>query len=175
MKPGPPGFSNQQMKKIAAFVVLALLAVVSAGCEKKVPQEPGKAPNFVLKDINGKEHRLTDYRGKVVLLDFWATWCGPCRLAIPELNEIEARFKGRDFALLAISVNDSVSTLKSFVEENDVAFTVLVNDRHVEKLYDVISIPTTFLIDKDGKIVKKHLGYIPGMADTLSKDIEELL
>jgi cytochrome c biogenesis protein CcmG/thiol:disulfide interchange protein DsbE len=163
------------MKKIAALMVLALIVAVSAGCEKKVPQEPGRAPNFVLKDIHGKEHKLSDYRGKVVLLDFWATWCGPCRLSIPDLNEIEARFKDRDFALLAISVNDSISTLKSFIKENDVAFTVLVNDRHIERLYDVISIPTTFLIDKDGKIVKKHLGYIPGMADALSKDIEELL
>lgn len=135
----------------------------------------GAAPDFVLKDTRGKAVRLSDYKGKVVLLEFWATWCPPCKLTIPDLNELHEKYKGKDFALLSVSIDDPLSTLKPFIEEYGIKFTVLVNDKHIERLYGIINIPATFLIDKTGNIASKHLGYVPDTADMLSKEIEDLL
>lgn len=163
------------MKKTFFALILICLAAL-AGCEKATPPPPeGAAPDFALKDIDGNKVRLSDYKGKVVLLEFWATWCPPCKLAIPDLNDLHEKYTGEDFALLSISVDDSLDTLKSFVEEYEVKFPVLVNDEHVERLYGVINIPATFIIDREGKIESKHLGYVPGTAEMLSKEIEELL
>lgn len=163
------------MKRIFFVLILICLAAL-AGCEQATPPPPeGAAPDFALKDTDGNKVRLSDYRGKVVLLEFWATWCPPCKLAIPDLNALQEKYNGEDFALLSISVDDPMDTLTPFVEEYEVKFPVLVNDAHVERLYGVINIPTTFIIDREGNIASKHLGYVPGTAEMISKEIEELL
>jgi peroxiredoxin len=94
---------------------------------------------------------------------------------MPDLNTVYEKYRGSDFALISISINDSIETLREFVEEYGVTFPVLLNDKHIEELYEVTSIPTTFLIDRQGKIVHKHLGYVPQMVEILSREIEELL
>jgi peroxiredoxin len=150
------------------FFALAL------GCTKKADVERG-GKDFTLKDLDGKTVRLADYQGKVVLLEFWATWCGPCKESMPELERLYATYRDRGFEIIAISLDESESAVREFVEEYRLSFTVVIDDVDVNSAYGVFSIPTTFILDKSGQIVKKHLGFAPGLFDSFSEEIEALL
>jgi len=162
------------MKKTLAVIVLVFFVLLS-GCEKKVPRVNSPAPDFILKDIEGKSVRLSDYRGKVVVLEFWATWCPPCKLAIPEFNSLYEKYIGREFEVLAVSIDEDSSGLRSFAKEYGISYPVLADNKNVAELYGITNIPTTIIINKEGIISNKHLGYVPGMAELLSEDIEALL
>jgi thiol-disulfide isomerase/thioredoxin len=114
----------------------------------------------------------------VVLVEFWATWCPPCRESVPELNEVYEKYKGKNFELLGISVDkggDASSSVRAFVKEHAVLYPVLLDERNVNNLYEVSGIPAMFIIDKEGKVVKKFTGFIPGLGEILSKEVEGLL
>ncbi|HHY85960.1 MAG TPA: TlpA family protein disulfide reductase [Verrucomicrobia bacterium] len=137
------------------------------------------APDFVTKDLAGKEVRLADYKGKVVVLDFWATWCGPCLSSMPHTQEVAKRFKDKDVVVLAACTSDSQAAFEKWVKENaskypDIVFTRDPNaegeDQASRKLYGVTGIPTQFVIDREGKIVASIVGYSPG-----DKRLEEAL
>lgn len=161
---------------IALVVVLAAAVALTTGCKSRTPRtERGQGTNFTLKDLSGKEVSLDQFKGKVVLLEFWATWCPPCRLAVPELIKLDERFKGRDFALLAVSLDESKKAVKDFVEEEGIHYTVLMDDGKASEAYGVFSIPTSFIIDRDGTVLSKHSGYAEGMIDDIAKNIDELL
>ena len=119
-----------------------------------------EAPDFALKDADGKTVRLTDYRGKVVLLDFWATWCPPCKLEIPWLIDIERKNKDRGFAVLGVSMDDEGwEVVKPFMKEVGMNYRVVIgNDATAEMYGNVESLPETFLIDRAGKIAAIHIG-----------------
>jgi peroxiredoxin len=162
------------MKKLL-IVVSITLAVFAVGCESKEEPLSKNKFDFSLNDLDGRQVRLSDFSGKVVLLEFWATWCPPCRMAIPDLNDINARFKDRDFAILAVSIGEKIETVRDFADEFGITFTVLIDDNDVNSRFGVMTIPTTFIIDKNGNIASKHLGFVPGLADVLSEEIEGLL
>jgi peroxiredoxin len=163
------------MKKFFIFILFIAAATVS-GCENKASQvEGGVAPDFVLTDQEGKAQRLSEQRGKVVLIEFWATWCPPCGAAVPDLIALHAKYKERGLAVLAVSVDEDGSALPPFIAEKGINYPVLHDDKNVSSIYKISSIPTTFLIDKQGNIVKRHFGYVSGMSETLSKEIESLL
>ena len=134
------------------------------------------APNFSLKDLNGKEVSLVDLRGKVILLNFWATWCPPCINEIPKLNELKKRYAEKNFEILGVSTDGSLSTVRKFLKKHPIAYTVL-HDRGIKasRKYNVFSLPTTFLIDKNGKIVEKFLGEYNWTSPEIRKKIDELL
>jgi len=117
------------------------------------------APDFKVAEVASKKTlSLTNYRGKVVILDFWATWCGPCRRSIPELNAIVERHKGQEFALIGISDEDK-DTLKTFLKTNTLTYTVASDPtRQANKDYLVNALPTTFLIDQDGVVREVFVG-----------------
>lgn len=145
---------------------------------KTMVREEGKAPDFTLNDIHGVPVKLSDLRGKVVLLEFWATWCPPCKDSIPALNMLYGKLRDRNFQLLAVSVDegsDALSMLNSFARDLSIAYTVLLDRDAVSRLYDVSTIPVMFLIDKEGRIVRKHFGYLPANDETLLKEIEAIL
>ena len=141
-----------------------MLGACSQGTPRRGPvQEEGKrklAPDFALKDINGKTVKLSDYRGKVVLLDFWATWCGPCRLEIPWFMEFERKYKDRGFAVLGVSMDDDGwDSIKPFVKELEMNYRVVLGDDKTGDQYGGIeALPTAFLIDRDGRVAIKHVG-----------------
>lgn len=118
------------------------------------------APDFTLKDSNGASVKLSDYRGKVVLLDFWATWCGPCKVEIPWFMEFEQTYKDRKFAVIGVSMDDDGwSVVKPYIEQHKMNYRVLLGNDGVGTLYGgVDALPTTFLIDRNGHIAYKHLG-----------------
>ncbi len=161
---------------IAIALILAITITFAMSCKDRTPRSvKGKGADFILEDLSGNEVSLKDFRGKVVMLEFWATWCPPCRASVPELIDLHERFQGRDFALIAISLDNSKSAVKDFVDEFNIPYIMLMNDGGVDEQYGVFSIPTSFIVGRDGKVVSKHAGYGEGMIDGIIEDIEELL
>ena len=117
--------------------------------------------DFTLKDMNGKDVRLMSYKGKVILLDFWATWCGPCKIEIPGFVELQTKYKDQGLVVLGFSVDDPVDKLKPFATQYKMNYPVLVGrdrDDVQEAFGPIWGIPTTFVIGRDGNICKKHMG-----------------
>jgi len=134
-----------------------------------------KAPEFALLDIDGSINKLSDFKGKVIILDFWATWCPPCRAEIPHFVELYDEYKNKGLEVIGVSLDSNPEkALPPFIEEYDINYTMLVSDRGVTDSYGgVRSIPTTFVIDREGRIRKKYIGYRD--KNVFEKDIEELL
>jgi peroxiredoxin len=118
------------------------------------------APDFALPDLAGQVHRLSDFRGKVVFLNVWATWCPPCRMEMPAMETLYRRLKGRDFVMLAVSQDeDGLKAVRPFVEEHRLTFPVLLDpEGSVSSRYGVTGYPETFVIDRDGKVVEHVIG-----------------
>ncbi len=136
--------------------------VAEADSSLKPPHERQTAPDFELKDADGRTVRLSDYRGKVVLLNFWATWCGPCKLEIPWFVEFEKELKDEGFAVLGISMDEGGwDVVKPYLESVRVNYRVLMGNEEVAMAYGgVESLPTTFLIDREGRIARVHVGLV---------------
>jgi peroxiredoxin len=151
---------------LGVCVTLAFAGVlVWTGCAKKVRRSSAKpAPEFSLKDANGQTVRLADYRGKVVLLDFWATWCGPCKIEIPWFMEFEKEFKDQGFAVLGVSMDeDGWSAIKPYVQNMKMNYRVLLGNDAISTAYGGLdSLPTTLLIDREGGIASTHVGVSMG-------------
>ena len=148
-----------QNKFLKLFNILALLILFSVSATAQV-KEGDNAPNFTLKNLDGKEISLNQFRGKHVLINFWATWCGPCKIEMPSLEALYERFKDRNFVLLAIS-NDmfGANIVKPFVKAHNINFPVLLDQRlKVSNAFGVVSLPTTFMIDPQGKIIGALFG-----------------
>jgi cytochrome c biogenesis protein CcmG/thiol:disulfide interchange protein DsbE len=133
------------------------------------------APNFELQGRDGELVRLSDYAGKVVLLDFWATWCGPCRESIPWFNELSKKYGDDGFAVIGISMDqDGWEVVKPFVEKMQVRYPVVIGNARVAYLYgDVDSLPLAFLIDRDQRVAGIHLG--PASKKEFEKAVQALL
>jgi len=160
------------MSALRLGVVLAtgfLLGCVIYGCSparsaKAASLKPDgqrhAAPDFALKDADGKTVRLSDYKGKVVLLDFWATYCGPCKIEIPWFMDFERKHKDQGFAVLGVDMDDEGwDAVKPFVNDVGINYRIVVgNDSTADKFGGIEALPTTFLIDRDGRIAAVHVG-----------------
>src|SRR5665213_2077857 len=118
------------------------------------------APEFALKDASGRTVHLSDYKGKVVLLDFWATWCGPCNIEIPWFSEFQRKYKDRGFEVLGVSMDDDGwKSINPFVVEKKINYRIVLgNDITGDQYGGVEALPTTFVIDRDGRIASVHVG-----------------
>jgi peroxiredoxin len=163
----------------------AVLAIGLAGCAKVEEESAVKlkdeltrkpAPAFELKDANGATAKLSDYTGKVVLMNFWATWCGPCRVEMPWFSEFEKTYKDRGFAVLGVSLDEEGwKAVKPYLDEHkDISYRMMVATEQMADLYGGIeSLPTTFVIDREGRIASVHTGLVS--KSTYAKEIEKLL
>lgn len=169
-------YSAQQMKKIIQnllMVVLAGLVVLPVAAEIKPLKE---APDFTLKSNQGTNIRLSELRGEVVLINFWASWCGPCRDEMPLLNDIYLKFRDKGFKLLGVNVEEDFRKGKIMVRDLKIVFPILLDSENtVSKKFDIDAMPTTVLVDRDGNIRYIHMGYLPGYEDEYLKQVRELL
>lgn len=147
-----------------------------AGAPQAVAAEPTMAPDFALKADSGRNLRLRELRGQVVMLNFWATWCGPCREEMPKLEQLYGKYSKTGFVLLGVNIDDNSTNAVSMARKLGVTFPVLFDQgKQVSKLYKVDAMPSTVLIDRDGKTRYLHRGYKPGYEETYQTEIRELL
>jgi peroxiredoxin len=160
-------------RRAAALVVLAATAML-ASAAPLAPTAP--APDFTLRTLDGQKLRLGEQRGRVVLVNFWATWCGPCRQEMPHLNKLYEKYKSSGFVLLGVNVDDDTAQAAGVATRLGVTFPVLPDaDKRVSRQYDLSAMPSTVLIDRDGKVRYLHRGYQSGYENTYDKQIRELL
>ncbi|MDI6800841.1 MAG: TlpA disulfide reductase family protein [Thermodesulfovibrionales bacterium] len=168
-------------------VFCALFSVLCLLSSDAFPQPPSpfaveklsgqKASDFTLKDMAGNPVSLSSFKGKVVLLNFWATWCPPCKAELPSMNKLNQLLKGKGLVILAVSTDRAVIDVSNFLKKNPVNFTVIVdyNLNVSRNLYKVFMVPTTFLIDKRGVIAEKYFGEQDWAEPEIIKTIETLL
>ena len=150
--------------------VFAATSIASSGLEGQV------APDFALKSSTGENLRLSEFRGDVVMINFWATWCGPCRQEMPLLDELYARYERVGFNLLGVNIDDDSRRAMQMIEELGVSFPVLFDaSKEVSKLYEVEAMPVTVLVDREGNVRYVHHGYKPGYEDKYLDQIRSLL
>jgi cytochrome c biogenesis protein CcmG/thiol:disulfide interchange protein DsbE len=142
----------------SSILLLTLVTAVPGSAHAREIQ----APLFTLRDVDGRSVRLSDFRGRPVVIDFWATWCGPCRASMPHLSNLQQRYQKRGLVVLGLSVDDSEPVVvKRFANKLGVSFRIAMADEHVLDLYGPIrSIPTTFFINGQGQMVRRVVGYI---------------
>jgi peroxiredoxin len=117
------------------------------------------APDFVLSQIGGQDLRISSYRGKVVLLDFWATWCYPCRQEIPHFVELQEKYRDRGLQIIGVSMDDSPEPVPAFVRQFHMNYPVVMGNAKIGELYGgLLGLPITFVLDREGRIVAKHVG-----------------
>ncbi len=165
---------------ISGLVTLLAVLLIQPACTKpEAPALPGNpAPAFSLVDLDGKPFRLADNAGKVVVLDFWATWCGPCKKAVKELEEVHRAYASRGVVVIGISVDtgsDATARVRAFAAENGMTYPLVVDDGNVKKRYGAFRIPATFIIDRSHIIRQIYPGYQEGIGKRITADLDALL
>ncbi len=162
------------MKLFAKFVLF--LIVCCLFFSQGVANAKTAAPDFTLKSRDGKNVRLSDLRGQVVLLNFWASWCGPCRQEMPILDEIHNKYKSLGFSVLGVNLDAKSSKAINYLKDTPVSFPVLYDPKgDVSSQYGVQAMPSTVIIDKDGNVRYLHEGYKSGYEDDYRQQIKTLM
>jgi len=157
------------------FVLCMLIAMPTAGCMDR-NEQPGAqtAPDFTLQDLNGNTVSLSDFKGKVVLLEFWTTWCPSCRAAIPGLEKLHRSYKDKGLVVLSVSMDfGGWEELKSFIAQRGITYMVLKGNDEVAAQYKLRTIPLLLIVNKEGGVAKRYLGI--GSVDEMEKDIQAYL
>ena len=161
------------------FNVMVLIVVLVAGLflspvyAKKLS---GPAPDFTLKSKQGENIKLSDLRGQVVMINFWASWCGPCRQEMPFLEQIYKRYKPMGFTLLGVNVEEDSLAANDMLDEVKVTFPILYDTKSaVSEKYNVDAMPSTVLVDRDGNLRHLHRGYVPGTEVEYQKQVRALV
>jgi peroxiredoxin len=152
----------------------ALAACAGVAMPAVAPSAP--APDFTLRSMSGANLRLQEQRGQVVLVNFWATWCGPCRQEIPHLNKLYDKYRSSGFVLLGVNIDEDAKVAADLATKLGVKFPVLLDtEKKVSRLYDMSAMPATVVIDRDGKVRYIHRGYRDGYELTYDQQIRGLL
>jgi len=157
------------------LIILFLLGAISS-TNLAAKEISGDAPNFTLKSNNGKNIKLSELRGQVVLLNFWASWCGPCRQEMPELNKLYSKYQKLGFTILGVNVEEDATAALKIVEDDKIGFPILFDSENkVSKLYEIVAMPTTVLVARDGSMRYIHRAYKPGDIEKYKTWVKELI
>ena len=159
---------------LALFLTIPSINACSMGdIEEKVEV----AKDFTLKDLNGNEVTLSKKRGKIILLNFWATWCPPCRKEMPSMELLHKKFGGKDFEIIAVATDSKGEKLvRPFVEENNLTFPILIDEKgDVSDLYQIHALPVTYLIGRDGLVIDKITGAAEWFSSKSQDYFEQLI
>ena len=162
------------MKVFKQIILFTALLLISFGVSAAMIK--GKAPDFTLKSLKGENIKLSELQGEVVMINFWASWCAPCREEMPILNDLYKKYRDAGFTLLAVNVEEDTKGAKKMIRDLRVMFPVLFDTSNdVSKKYDVQAMPSTVLVDRDGNLRYLHRGYLPGYEDEYHKQVRELV
>ncbi len=162
------------LKHYRQFIFSSLLLVMSHSLLAATVQ--GAAPDFTLKSLSGENFKLSELRGEVVMVNFWASWCGPCRQEMPLLEQLYKRYQPMGFTILGINVEEDTGAAKKVLQELPVSFPILFDQENkISERYQVSAMPSTFLLDRDGKLRYLHKGYQPGYEERYQAQIRELI
>lgn len=160
---------------LLALLCCSLLSAVAAAKELK-PWSGGRTPPLVLRDIDGKSHNLADYRGQVVLVNFWATWCEPCRDEMPSIQRLKVKLAGKPFVVLAVNLDEPESRIRNFLSKMPLDFPVLVDqEKAVTKAWKVRVLPMSFIVGRDGRIRYSLTGELAWDHDSVASLLAELM
>ena len=164
------------MRACLRILATAVVAIATTGVFAALPPVGKPAPDFAAKSDGGRNVRLSELRGQVVLINFWASWCSPCRQELPLLSKIYSQYRGAGFALLAVNVDDNRKDAESMLKRLDLKFPTLFDgNKKVAKLYGVDTMPATLVIDRDGRVRYVHRGYYEGYERKYEQQVRELL
>ncbi len=164
------------MRTKSKLIVMAILLLPLVCGGSIMAGDTAPAPDFTLTDASGKAVTLSDLRGQVVMINFWASWCAPCRQEMPLLEQIHQRYEPLGFTLLGVNVEEVSADGQAFLRDHPVSFPVLYDPQNgVSKLYDVVAMPSTVLIDRQGNVRYLHHGYKPGYEDDYQDQVRELI
>ncbi len=162
------------LKKGLRVAALLVACLFSASIQAETSDVT--APDFTLKSLDGRNIKLSEQAGNVVLLNFWASWCGPCRKEMPLLNELHDKYNPLGFMVLGVNVELDSTQARRFLDDNPVSFPVLLDSENkVTQAYEVVAMPTTAIIDRHGKIRYLHKGYKDGDEQKYRKIVKELI
>jgi thiol-disulfide isomerase/thioredoxin len=170
---------NYMKKTMPLLVLLVIICLTCVHCGSRAGQEGelqigSSAPSFELSDLRGQTVSLSQFKGKIVILDFWATWCGPCRLSMPLLEKLQKE-NPNDLKLLAINLEEPLDLVRDYVARQNINTTVLLDSEgKVGRIYGSESIPMQVLIDKKGIIRDVKVGFSPSMGEQLRKQLDQL-
>ena len=159
------------------FVCLPLVFLVFGCAKEKKEAIPAGAPDFNLRTLEGEEIALSKLKGDVILLDFWATWCGPCKESIPHLIHLQKTYQEKGLRVIGMSIDKEkdADALRHYVKSMEISYPIVVASDEVIRQYGVTGIPATFLIDREGKIREKVVGFNDTIAKHLTARISELI
>ncbi len=159
------------LTQAAAIVFGLMIAGAHAAVELDL-----KAPDFTLKSKDGGNFRLSEHRGEVIFINFWASWCGPCRQEMPLLDKLHARYADAGFKVVGISIDEEQTEADALLKKIPVSFPVLYDsESSVSQLFDVDAMPTSVLVDRNGNMRFLHRGYKPGYEDDYRAQVKELI
>jgi peroxiredoxin len=166
--------TNNTFMRLLWIIVFMGGVIASTGLSAGVIS--GNAPDFTLKSSNGENIKLSELRGQVVLINFWASWCGPCRQEMPELNKLYEKYKKLGFIILGVNVEEDETAALRIIEEDKIGFPVLFDSENkVSKLYNVDAMPTTVLVARNGSMRYLHRAYKPGDIDEYIMWVKKLI
>ena len=167
---------SARVHRMAGFLIAIVLALAGPGSAAALPLAGAPAPDFASKSDSGRNVRLSELRGQVVLINFWASWCSPCRQELPLLNKIYTQYRSAGFVLLAVNVDDNRKEADAMLKRLDLRFPTLFDgSKSVAKLYGVDTMPATLVIDRDGRVRYVHRGYYEGYEKKYEQQVRELL
>jgi peroxiredoxin len=159
-----------------ALLCAFVLAAPARSAPALAPWTGGVAPALALKDVEGRPHRLADYRGKVVLINFWATWCEPCRQEMPSIQRLRDKLAGKPFVVLAVNVDEPEARVRQFLAQTQLGLPVLMDpNKTVTKEWGVRLLPVTFIVGTDGRVRYRLVGDLDWSSDTVLGVITQLM